>query len=170
MKLDMSPPAKLLPWLSHSKKLSEKLNVESGDANLTVIYHHWTPTSWFQRYSLGIHDKKVLLREIVMQSHGLYCWYARSVFPQSCFDENPAFFGRLEKEPLGNLIYQHAEIERTLEFYPITTDNMEYYWLKKEWKGDANLLWLRRSKFSYRKSYSFYLLEIMLPGLLQCIQ
>ncbi|KTC66218.1 4-hydroxybenzoate synthetase [Legionella adelaidensis] len=161
------PPEELLPWLTYREMLSEKLEKETGDARLQVLFQQWSYPDWWDKYVLNI-SEPVLHREILMWSLSTPCWYARSIIPQDCYMATPGFFNRLENESLGDLIFNNPEIKRQyLMHYPVTEELIEYHWLQPSWHENIKELWARKSCFIYKKKFKFYLIEIFLPGLLR---
>ncbi|KTD30670.1 MULTISPECIES: chorismate--pyruvate lyase family protein [Legionella] len=205
-----NPPNYLLTWLNHPMSLTDKLRDFSGDAELEVLKQYWTSPNWWDKQVLGIAEKSVFHRDILMFSHQIPCWYARSIIPEQTYKANDHFFNRLTHESLGSIVFSESNVARVqLVNYPITPQCIEYYWLpnflKREEKeisdsqffnvprlggmqesatltqsrGQAggkdkercNLLqkeqlWTRLSLFTAKEGLNFYLIEILLPGLL----
>lgn len=163
------PPARLLPWLLHTSSLTEKLKKETGEAKLTVLSQQWCAPNWWDRYVLDLAESQVLHRDIVMSTHELPCWYARTIIPETSYKAHETFFSRLEKESLGAIIYNTEGVRRdSLLYYAIDRNCLEFYWFSHKEK-DETLLWGRRSILYCNKGTPFFLMEIFLPGLLKVI-
>ena len=169
------PPACLFPWLVYDKSLTQKLNSLVGTARLDVLNQAWEmPDSWDQTI-LSLNCEQVMHREILMWAFDSMCWYARSILPLSTYQANVTLFDRLKNESLGELIFNSHQIERvSLTHYAISPQSMEYAWLSDGMHENAPVLWVRLSEFrssmtESKESCSFYLIEILLPGLLRYI-
>ena len=99
-----------------------------------------------------------------MSAHKIPCWYARTIIPSKTYNSDKVFFGRLKTEPLGNLIFDSNQVQRvSLINYPITPDNIEYYWITNWLKTNPTTVWARLSTFNFNSKFPFFLLEIFLP-------
>lgn len=158
-------------WLEHKTSLTDKLKALAKSTTLQVLNHCWEPTHLWDQTALGLPaDITVLHRDIIMWADGAACWYARTVLPMPVFNIEAELFKRLDTEPLGELIHHHPHIERTnITPYEIKPHMPEYAYLKQNLKESTpqSKLWGRLSTFTIHKQHDFYLLEIMLPGLLR---
>lgn len=162
------PPPHLLPWLTYTGYMSERLRARSGDAVLQVLQHGWEPSNAWDQHILGIAPEKVLHRDVLLLAWGQPCWFARTILPETTYQAHQALFQRLDSEPLGNLIFHTDEIKRlNLRYYPIQIDAPEYTWLPKTVDTQRRELWLRLSTFQVHQTELFYLVEILLPALEQ---
>lgn len=172
------PPEPLLPWLTYTKSLTQKLYDLTGNTKLEIINQQWQlPDAWEQTVlkipmneATG-HQELVFHREILMKSLDVPCWYARTIIPTQTYENNKTLFKRLEQESLGQLIFNGPEIQRvSLKHYPILADNTEYRWLDKSLHQQQSSLWMRLSEFIVNQQNTFFLAEIILPGLLRYIK
>ncbi len=175
-------PATLLkPWLDYQASLTEKLKVVTGQACLDILNQSWEANDQWDAEKLKLNNTTVMHRDILMWSCNTPCWYARTILPLSTYEANQGLFDRLKTEYLGQLILNNADIQRvSFKQTPITEASLEYEWLMGiktmanylvKWKQEGPLeLWMRLSEFQVRKSHSFFLAEILLPGLLEVIQ
>ncbi|MCE3043907.1 chorismate lyase [Legionella sp. 16cNR16C] len=160
------PPAEWATWLTHKAALTEKLRQETGDARLELIQQVMTKRNWWDRFFLGISEESVIHRDVMMFSGNQCCWFARSVIPESTFEQNNSFFNRLQKESLGQIVFNSPNVERvSLSHYSIDNNFQEYYWIKEELIRNASKLWVRYSRFIINGHFPFYLIEILLPDL-----
>lgn len=166
-----TPPESLLPWLTHQYSLTNKLKKESGDACLQVLNQTFSLSNWWDIHHLHLlHHQQVLHRDIVMYSKHRPCWYARTIFPEQTYQYNQWFFDKLQHEPLGELIFNSDRINRlSLSHYQINNKCIEYYWLDEAMHCYEKELWARFSVFSIDDSERFFLIELLLPGLLSCL-
>ncbi|MCW8443539.1 chorismate lyase [Fluoribacter gormanii] len=156
----------LTKWLNYNASLTDKLQQIKGEAYIQLISQGWTNTDWWGRSLLKIQDNLVFQREIMMKSHDVVYWYARSIIPKRCYDLDPAFFGRLENESIKNLIFNEDRVHRVQwTSYPVDQQCLEYYWVKRNLHSINGVLWVRLTEFSFKQKESFYLAEIMLPEL-----
>lgn len=168
LQLRANPPKELIHWLTCPDSLTEKLASSLGNATLIVQNECWRNTNWWEKYNLSYLQQKVFCREIIMYSQKTPCWYARTIIPQETYEKNYNFFKRLENESLGVIIFNTNGIRRELiTYYPLDKRCIEFYWFGKEIKADVDTFWARFSIFSIEEKYQFYLVEIMLPGLLR---
>jgi len=156
----------MLPWLLHEESLTEKLSDAAGDARLDVLDQRWeSPDAW-DLIVLKLNTTSVMHREILMWAFDSPCWYARTILPDTTFQANTALFDRLKTEPLGHLIFNGTEIQRaSLTHYRISPSSPEYSWLNESMHQGALELWVRLSEFVVNGRDSFFLVEILLPGL-----
>lgn len=165
-----NPPALLLPWLTFQHRMTDKLHAAVGDARLQVLKQQQQTTTWWDRYVLKVSDAEIICREILIHAWSTPCWYARTVIPLSAWQQEQSFFERLQTESLGDLIFNSAEVKRvSFHYYPVNRENIEYHWLDSSYP-DAAELWMRWSHFSIKDRQSFYLMEILLPGLSSCLE
>src|SRR3990167_3210346 len=101
-----NPPEKLIPWLCYEASLTEKLKETTGDASIQVLGQGLRRPIWWEKKVLGLHEKLVFMREIVMYSHETRCWYARTLVPESTHQAHHDFFARLEKNALHVMLFQ----------------------------------------------------------------
>ncbi len=164
--INTQSPEQLTEWLNSHASLTDKLQQIKGDAQVELLSQHWTSTGWWDRALLQIQDTLVFQREIMMKSHGVAYWYARSIIPKKCYDLDPAFFGRLKNESIKNLIFNEEKVHRIQWIsYPVDQQCLEYYWVKRNLSTVDGVLWVRLAEFSFQQKESFYLIEIMLPEL-----
>jgi chorismate-pyruvate lyase len=155
-----------LEWLNYQSSLTDKLRKANGDAQLELMSQKWIHTDLWSKSLLNIHDVSVFQREIVMKSHDIPYWYARSIIPQSCYELDPAFFDRLKNESIKHLIFDNKNVQRINSInYPVDQQCVEFYWVKKYIDFVDQILWVRIAEFSFQSKQSFYLIEIMLPEL-----
>ncbi|KTD50783.1 chorismate--pyruvate lyase family protein [Legionella quateirensis] len=156
----------LKEWREYEDSLTDKLISSTGSADLELVFQNWIKTDWWSHYVLQIQDGQVFLREILMKNKGIECWYARTIIPQRCYDSNPDFFNRLQKESIRNLIFGEGRVQRVqMLCYPVNTDCIEYHWVKNHVKTVNGILWVRLAEYSLQQMHRFYLLEILLPQL-----
>lgn len=159
-------PEKLSSWLYYSHSLTDKLKNEKGQCSLALLSQGWATASWWDKYNLLINEPFIYQREILMQAENITYWYARSVIPKSCYELNEAFFKRLEKESIRNLIFESDDVKRIdFKVYAIDNTCIEYHWLKPYLPLQEERLWLRLAHYSYCNQASFFLIEILLPSL-----
>ncbi|KTC69287.1 4-hydroxybenzoate synthetase [Legionella birminghamensis] len=164
----LMPSPEWTSWLTHKTALTEKLQHETGEARLKLIQQIKTNCNWWDRFFLGICEKNVIHRDVLMASQDQYCWFARSVIPLSTFDQNMVFFERLKTESLGQMVFNNPVVKRDcLSHYFIDKNSQEYHWMTPELRQNAPLLWVRYSRFLINENFPFYLVEILLPDLLR---
>lgn len=168
---DNLPPNELIPWLCHQNSLTDKLRTQTGDAQLEVLEQHWTLPSWWDKFTLGLSTEVVMHRNILMFSQQIPCWFARTIVPEHSYRENRHFFNRLTQESLGVIIFNEPKIKRTqLLNYSINENCIEYHWLLPLLMNKNEQLWIRLSVFTIADLSSFYLVEILLPGLMRILK
>lgn len=161
-------PPSLLPWLTHTKSLTKRLEEKAGNVCLDVLGQCWSAPDWWDKQVLHINDEAVLHRQILMRASKAPCWYARTIIPKATYNVEKTMFERLNKESLGTLIFKEARIKReSLLHYPISAKSIEYHWLTESMHCNAETLWLRLSIFVVDNMSPFCLVEIMLPGIMR---
>lgn len=156
----------LKSWLECQDSLTDKLKTKVGQIDLELLTQQWTTPNWWDKYVLSIQDDTIFQREIIMKNQGMVYWYARSVIPQTCYNLEPEFFDRLEKESIRNLIFGESKVRRLpLLCYPVDKMNLEFYWVKKYISSSYASLWVRLTELVFLEQNSFYLIEILLPEL-----
>ncbi len=162
-----APPPSLLPWLVYEQSLTNKLHELAGDAHLAVLDQRKEQADAWDQNALKLKAGPVVHRQILIEAHGIPCWYARTVIPEGTWQSDTALFDRLKTESLGQLIFNGHKIKReTLTHYMITPSSPEYQWLNQTMHQDSSSLWVRLSEFRLTNGNPFFLLEILLPGLL----
>lgn len=162
-------PQGLLPWLLNQQSMTDKLKKETkAVVTLSVLRQWWGPVGLWEKNVLQMKASKVFRREIRVSAGSCPCWFARTVVANSTYQNYEGIFQRLERESLGEIIFSDKRIQRhSLISYPINDQCMEYYWLGSQLSNeDKTELWIRLSEFSIEGSSFFYLMEILLPGLL----
>lgn len=164
---DEQPPAELLPWLTHSESLTEKLvKRTSMPVQLQVLSQQWGAVDSWEKTTLAIQEDRILRREILMLAGGKPCWYARTLIPHTVYEVAPEKFSRLAHESLGQIIFSDAAIHRVLlGYYPIIATSHESWWLRGVASESTDRHWVRFSEISVFSQYQFYLIEILLPEL-----
>ncbi|MBA2649953.1 MAG: chorismate lyase [Legionella sp.] len=156
---------KLSTWINHQHSLTDKLQAIHPDIVLKRMSQEWTKPSWWDTHHLKIYTDALFQREVILYSQNIAYWYAKTIIPKPCYDLNPAFFNRLERESLRNLIFDGQEVHRVhRSAYLINDTCIEFYWVKKYFPQITQDLWVRFSEYSY-KELSFYLLEMLFPEL-----
>lgn len=164
------PPASIIPWLMCESSLTNKLASLAGDARLDVRSQHWDMSDDWDIGKLKLDAVRVMHREIAMWAFDTPCWYARTILPELTYQSNHQLFDRLKNQSLGELIFNSNQIKRvSLNHYMIAVGSFEYNWLNDLAPQDASPLWMRLSEFMVISGHSFYLAEILLPGLLRSI-
>ncbi|KTD20812.1 4-hydroxybenzoate synthetase [Legionella lansingensis] len=164
-----SPPAELLPWLIYEQSLTDKLKREVGEAKLSVLKQRWNSPIWWDRFILDLSPSQLVIhREILMCANDTTCWYARTIIPEHSYQANPGFFARLKQESLGSIIFNTAAVKRhQMFYYPVNSSSLEYHWCCDFLTERCDYLWARLSVFSLMKDDPFYLVEILLPGVIR---
>ncbi len=184
LKVNASPPDNLKSWLSHSDSLTQKLKDQSGYAKIQVLKQGWTQPTWWDKFSLRLVTDTVIHRDILMFSQKTACWFARTIIPKYSYEQKSSFFDRLSQEPLSVLLFNEPNIIRVvLQNYAINESCLEYHWLPEALKtlttekpqtdsatAKNKEFWLRFSVFTIAGSASFYLIEILMPGLIDVIK
>ncbi|MBA2711051.1 MAG: chorismate lyase [Tatlockia sp.] len=166
--LNHSPPEAIKSWLFHNSSLTEKLKTESGEAKLQVLSQNWIRPNWWEKFTFEIAVESVIHRDILMFSQNLPCWFGRTIIPHDTFQANRFFFDRLSNESIGLIIFNEPKIKRDLlHAYSIDKGFLEYQWLPESLKNGNEQFWLRLSVFSLPDEHCFYLVEILLPGLMR---
>lgn len=155
-----------LEWLTYQSSLTDKLHQATGDAELELLSQHWITTDLWSKTLLEIKDAQVFQREIIMKSHNFPYWYARTIIPQTCYELDPNFFNRLQKESVRNLIFNEQRVQRVNAInYPVDEQCVEFYWVKKYINTAQDPFWVRIAEFLFQQKASFYLVEIMFAEL-----
>ncbi|MDP3269128.1 MAG: chorismate lyase [Legionella sp.] len=155
----------LQEWRDYEFSLTDKLNACAGNSVLEVLSQQWNPPSWWNRHFLKI-DELVFERNIIMRAQDKACWFARTIIPETCFNLDPFFFKRLEKESVRNLIFNESRVcrlERSV--YPVDKKCIEFGWIKPFISSENDIIWARLAKFSFHKTGFFYLVELLFPEL-----
>lgn len=164
----MKPPEILQPWLVHQQFLTEKLHAITNDTCLNVLDQRWEAPDAWDLSILKLQATQVIHRQILMSAYDIPCWYARTIIPDTTWQANTGLFDRLKTESLGHLIFYGTEIRRaSLTHYMISPSSIEYSWLNKSWHQGESALWVRLSEFVVNSQNSFFLVEVLLPGLLR---
>jgi chorismate lyase len=163
------PPESLLPWLTWDHSLTDKLQALAGEARLEVLSHEWGKSDAWDQSCLNLRQEaQVIHRTIVMWAFESPCWYARTILPKATYDRNQVVFDRLKTESLGALIFGDTEIERlSLMYYPVSSFSIEYAWLESWMHQNASVIWVRLSEFQMKQGGVFFLVELLLPGLME---
>jgi chorismate--pyruvate lyase len=110
----------------------------------------------------------VFCREVMLSAWDTPCWYARTMIPSATYAADPVFFQRLNQESLGVLIFNEPRVRRvSLEHYPVYPSSPEYQWVTEWLTCLASCLWVRFSRLCIDQEYPFFLVEVLLPGLLK---
>lgn len=164
--LKASCSKQLLEWVNYYSPITDKLHKAKGQAQLELMSQRWITTDLWSKTLLNIDDSSVFQREILMNSHDVIYWYARSIIPQKCYALDPIFFDRLKNESIKNLIFDEKQVCRINSInYPVNNQCVEFYWVKKYINQIEEILWVRIAEFSFQNKESFYLVEVMLPEL-----
>lgn len=155
-------------WVIFQESLTHRLKGVAGDARLEILSHQFDLVDWWDQQVLSLEKGTVLHREILMWAWEHRCWYARTIIPATTHHADVAFFGRLQNEPLGAMLFNEPKVRRAnFVFYAINQQSLEYHWLSPLMHGHENVLWARLSMFMFSEKHPFFLLEIFLPGLMR---
>ena len=158
--LTMDIPSVLRSWLYCESSLTDKLRMLTGDARLSIIREGFEAVDALDYRS----------REIEMYSHGVACWYAKTMIQLPVYLIHDYLFHRLNTEPLGALLYDNPDIERTImHIEPLFSHQWPYELINASLTQGVQPLWMRQSTFSIKKRDTFTLTEVFLPGLLRII-
>lgn len=161
-------PRQLMPWLEHVQSLTAKLKHIAKDASLEVLSQHVEPSDEWDHTVLGLANQLVIHREIVMSAWEVPCWYARTILPMDTFNAHQLLFDRLKTETLGDLIFSGTDIKRmSITHFRVDDHSITNQFLTPELRQHEEQFWARLSEFSVRDKESFFLLEILLPGLMR---
>jgi len=154
------------PWMTYQGSLTNKLKETAGDARIELLGQGLELANDWEKEFLSITDSQVFRRDIVMWAFDKPCWYARTMIPDKTYQANLAFFGRLRKESMGDLIFNEPTLKRVdFKNYSIDAHSVEYDWVRFLLKDSKTLLWIRLSTFKLSEEFPFFLLEILLPQL-----
>lgn len=176
LQISNSPTESLKFWLHYGLSLTEELKSQSGEAKLEIISQNWSQPTWWDKFTLGLSDAPSLIhRDILMFSRQIPCWFARTVIPEDTYNANRVIFDRLAEESLGCIVFKEPTIRRELMHnYAINDRCLEYHWLpdplKKSFANQKIVLDVRLSVFTIAEKTSFFLAEILLPGLLKVVK
>jgi chorismate-pyruvate lyase len=163
--VSIKPSATFDSWLHYDKPITDKLKRITGEAQLQLLSQEWKRSTGWDAHIIHINER-ILQREIFMNSQSKVYWYARAVIPQTCYDIDPDFFDRLNRESIRNLIFDEPKVRRVNRLtYPVTNQNLEFYWVKKHLKSIEGICWARIAEFSFLEKGSFYLIEMFLPNI-----
>lgn len=159
-------PDYLNDWVDYQDSLINKLHALTGHVALKRLFQDWVRPCWWERQVLDMTEPLLCRREIVIGDGRDVYWYARTIIPSACYELEPAFFDRLEQEPLRNLIFNEPKVNKQSRYcYCIDERCIEYYWVKDFIKNPADLIWVRVTKLCFKAKESFYLIELLLPQL-----
>lgn len=162
--------ASLQEWLMHNTSLTEKLYEKSGHTRLDVRLHEWKPRCWWSTYYLNISSYRVLTREILMYSQDQPCWYARTLIPEHTYERSKALFNRLNQLSLGKILFADFGIKRSWgRVFSLSRDDALYYWPQSYVDFDAENVWCRLAEYLTDTNEPFYLIEILLPNLMDVL-
>ncbi|WP_028389488.1 chorismate--pyruvate lyase family protein [Legionella fairfieldensis] len=157
----------LLPWLTHQTSLTDRLKKIRGDVSLKVLNQRWTFPDWWCKFTLDLTVEMIWQREILMYSQETPCWYARTLVPHLTYQTNYSFFEKLDRESLGTLLFGNVNITRKFMLnYSVNNQCLEYYWFPELPGNKEDQYWTRFSGFVLN-GLPFYLIEILLPGLVR---
>ncbi|MDF1677558.1 MAG: chorismate lyase [Legionellaceae bacterium] len=160
-----------MTWLTRQGSITDKLKAVAKETRLEVLTHLWEMTDDWDQTALSLPENtEVLHREIMMWDDNAPCWYARTILPYRAYHAEKKLFDCLKHQALGELIHPHPDITRhDIKLYAMHSHMQEYNYLMQHLKEatPAYCLWGRVSTFTIHKQFDFYLLEIMLPGILR---
>lgn len=167
--LALQAPDDLLPWLTHEdSSLTQKLKDQSGDTRLNLLQQSWSNPTWWDKQVLGLPDRLLFKRDILMYSRRHPCWYAKTIIPEHCYTADESFFSYLQRGVLTPLVFNEPKVQRKRLFhYAITPECLEFYWTCAFIDAEKSPLWLRFSIFEFIKRHEFYLVEIFLPNFIE---
>lgn len=179
------PPATLLSWLTTDTSLTDRLMKETGSAEVLLLNQGWEETDEWDR-AHGIEEHNSFHRTILMTSNHTPCWLARTSVPYETYHARTEFFDRLQSESLGVLLFHERTANRVaMRWFSLSLAALEFHWILPYCNPRETTVWARESEWRLipdalaplhpeaRKSqlgqtYSFFLIEIFLPGLLCC--
>lgn len=161
-----NPPQTLLTWLEHASSLTNKLKDKLGEAKLLLLNQEVIPNAWWLKHYLGVNSVSVISREILMLSHELPYWYARTFIPIETYRANKAMFDELSHKTMGALIFGDYGVKRIdAKAYCVDKLAFEYQWAKKFVPFEVETLWVRLATYEVCDNHLFYLCEVLLPTL-----
>jgi chorismate--pyruvate lyase len=164
------PNADMTSWLTHPLSLTNKLITLTGDAHLVVLSHQWTVLNVAIRGYFHIKKSDAIVREIIMESNGKSCWYARTIIPKKTHDASEYIFSKLVSHSLGSILYGDYGIEREYGLVDnINHTHLFYQWVKPYVKEDNSTFWIRQAAYMTQLGHPFYLVEVFLPSFLDLI-
>jgi chorismate--pyruvate lyase len=157
----------LRDWLNYKQSITQRLALKLGDAKVDVLAQGFEDCE-----STLSHSTRIWRREVVIRSHGLVYWYARTLVPELTFTMCEDFFSQLQEKSLGEFIFKTPSVEcKGLIHYPVSKVSQLYQWLPKDLKPKTDrVLWVRTASYLLKKQYDFSLCEIYLPNLLRCCE
>lgn len=157
---------RLKEWREYQHSLTDKLIMIKGTSKLDLVFQNWVKPGWWDTYFLQINDQLIYQREIIMRHEETAYWYARTLIPQKCYELDSVFFNRLNQESVKNLIFGESKVQCINRIcYPVNSQCLEFYWVKKYISGIDGVLWLRLAEYEFQQRASFYLMELLLPEL-----
>ncbi len=155
----------LYEWRRHETSLTAKLEEKVGGSVLEILEQGWTSPGEWETHCLAIQEQFIFQRQIIISHQQIKYWYGRTIIPYSCYQLNPDFFKRLEKESLRYLIFDEPQVERVKKIdYPIDEHSLEFSWVR-DYVPSSERLWVRLAEFSFQQQGTFYLAEVLFPSL-----
>ncbi len=149
-----------MDWLNHQGSITQRLLQEKQDAHLSVLNQTWVKEQH--------NDKLSFQREIVIYSHAIPQWYARTLIPQDTYQFKKDVFERLGSTPIGYYLFHNSEVARVaLDYQPIDNTHACFNWLPATLKNISETFWLRKSLFTIAHNYSLTIHEIFMPYLFE---
>lgn len=162
------PPKALIPWLFSDTPITNKLHELTGEAKLVLLSQGLISPTPCDKKICHLSDVSLMVREIIMQSHGRTYWYARTLIPSVCYQQDNLFFDRLKNETLRELIYNEPKVRRVNRtIYSVTSNSLEMNWIKPHERILELDYWMRVSEFLFCELETFYLIEIFFPSILE---
>lgn len=157
-------------WLLHSGSFMQRLR-EYGisDAQIHILFNEWHYAEYWENELLNIANATpVIVREVLIHSEKKYWMFARSIFPPSLLTGEESHLMDLQTRPLGSILFNHPEMERSPFSYQCLHEGMHWHQRIMHYLSVActqqifKELWARYSVFHLQKK-ALLLTEVFLP-------
>lgn len=156
----------LYDWLMTQGSMTERLlEATAQTLEVQLLGQSWQNVKDGELNLLGYQDHTTaLVRESLLCGYGKPWIYARSVFPKRLFTHEEANLEqRLDKTPIGKILYQHPNMRRSeVEVAQLTQHHEDYQKAILFSQNKLGSLWARRVVF-YLNQKPLLVNEIFLP-------
>lgn len=161
----MKAPDYLHAWLYATTALTKHLRTICQESSVTVLEQGLKPANWWERYVLSC-EQPVFRRDVLISAQKKPYWFARTIIPQSTFQQHSESFNRLQRETITALIYDNDRIKREhLNVFCINKESAAFYWLDPSLRNQEKQLWGRMAQYCFDGRDPFFIVELFLSSM-----
>lgn len=156
----------LSDWLYCPGSLTQQLKDRVGTYELRILSQIWIDKDDWLPTLVPDLPFPVFQREIVICADSTPCWFSRSYFSQSLYQNEAWLIARMQTEPLGHILFTDSRIKRVaFDVLTIQPQDAPWYWSNFPLLKQNRTASMRLAQYRVGNEEGLWISELFLQGL-----